>query len=286
MGCARSRASPSWCERARQYRVPMDEGLPIAYQVLEQGVPVYSSDGEQLGSVDHVVAAPDEDIFHGVVMRAGQERRFIAADHDRVASRARRRSPHRRCGGREPAPAGGRRRAGFPRARAGRQAEPLEEPRRHGQRRPSPSSGLGQGEVGGRVYRERGGAWRCLAVRRGGCRAARRGGCGLRGVAGAGCAAWRVRAGAACGGRSFFERESFRPRLRLSSDGNTIRHTVRELRPHFLGPPGGLRRIWVLPGGFKGCRGGAARGRRRTPTGRRRWRSRPTEMALQAHDDG
>jgi sporulation protein YlmC with PRC-barrel domain len=58
----------------------MDEGLPIAYQVLEQGVPVYSSDGEQLGSVDHVVAAPDEDIFHGVVMRAGQERRFIAAD--------------------------------------------------------------------------------------------------------------------------------------------------------------------------------------------------------------
>jgi hypothetical protein len=59
----------------------MDEGLPIAYQVLEEGVPVYSSDGQQLGSVDHVVAAPDEDIFHGVVMRAGHERKFIAADH-------------------------------------------------------------------------------------------------------------------------------------------------------------------------------------------------------------
>ena len=58
----------------------MDEGLPIAYQVLEEGVPVYSSDGQQLGSVDHVVAAPDEDIFHGIVMLAGHERRFIAAD--------------------------------------------------------------------------------------------------------------------------------------------------------------------------------------------------------------
>ena len=58
----------------------MDEGLPIAYQVLEAGVPVYSSDGQQLGTVDHVVAAPDEDIFHGIVMRSGDGRRFIAAD--------------------------------------------------------------------------------------------------------------------------------------------------------------------------------------------------------------
>jgi sporulation protein YlmC with PRC-barrel domain len=58
----------------------MDEGLPIAYQVLEQGVPVYSSDGAQLGSVDHVVAAPEEDIFHGIVIRAGNGRRFVAAD--------------------------------------------------------------------------------------------------------------------------------------------------------------------------------------------------------------
>ena len=58
----------------------MDEGLPIAYQVLEAGVPVYSSEGEQVGSVDHVVAAPDEDIFHGVVVRTAQGRRFVAAD--------------------------------------------------------------------------------------------------------------------------------------------------------------------------------------------------------------
>jgi len=64
----------------------MDEGAPIAYQVLDDGVPVYSSDGQLVGTVDHVVAAPAQDIFHGIVMRissgegpsAGQ--RFVAAD--------------------------------------------------------------------------------------------------------------------------------------------------------------------------------------------------------------
>jgi hypothetical protein len=58
----------------------MDEGLPIAYEVLEKGVLVYASDGEQVGTVDHVVAAPQEDIFHGIVMRTGLGARFIAAD--------------------------------------------------------------------------------------------------------------------------------------------------------------------------------------------------------------
>jgi hypothetical protein len=58
----------------------VDEGLPIAYEVLDKGVPVYSSDGEQVGTVDHVISAPAEDIFHGIVMRAGGGRRFVAAD--------------------------------------------------------------------------------------------------------------------------------------------------------------------------------------------------------------
>lgn len=58
----------------------MDEGLPIAYEVLEKGVPVYSSDGELVGTVDHVVAAPQEDIFHGIVIRVGNQQRLVAAD--------------------------------------------------------------------------------------------------------------------------------------------------------------------------------------------------------------
>jgi hypothetical protein len=58
----------------------MDEGLPIAYEVLEDGVTVYSSDAESVGTVDHVVAAPEEDIFHGIVMRTSAGRKFVAAD--------------------------------------------------------------------------------------------------------------------------------------------------------------------------------------------------------------
>lgn len=58
----------------------MDEGLPIAYKVLEEGVPVYASGGELLGTVDHVVAAPEEDIFHGIVLQGEHGERFVPAD--------------------------------------------------------------------------------------------------------------------------------------------------------------------------------------------------------------
>jgi hypothetical protein len=58
----------------------MDEGFQISYQVLEMGVPIYAAGGEQVGVVDQVVAAVHEDIFHGIVMRAGGAQRFVAAD--------------------------------------------------------------------------------------------------------------------------------------------------------------------------------------------------------------
>ena len=58
----------------------MDEGLPIAYQVLDKGVPVLACDGEQVGTVHHVVAAPQQDIFHGLVISVpGGGRRFVQA---------------------------------------------------------------------------------------------------------------------------------------------------------------------------------------------------------------
>jgi hypothetical protein len=58
----------------------MDEGFPIAYEVLEKGVPVLSSDGEQIGTVHHVVAAPEKDIFHGLVIAVPSHgRRFVEA---------------------------------------------------------------------------------------------------------------------------------------------------------------------------------------------------------------
>jgi hypothetical protein len=57
----------------------VDEGLPIAYELLEKDVPVYAAGGEPVGKVDHVVAAPELDIFHGIVMRVDKGRRFVPA---------------------------------------------------------------------------------------------------------------------------------------------------------------------------------------------------------------
>jgi hypothetical protein len=58
----------------------MDEGFQISYQVVETGVPIYAVDGEQVGIVDHVVAAVEQDIFHGIIMRRGEAQLFVAAD--------------------------------------------------------------------------------------------------------------------------------------------------------------------------------------------------------------
>jgi uncharacterized protein YrrD len=63
----------------------MDTGYPIAYEALETGTPVYSSDGQQIGTVAHVLYVPEEDVFDGIVIAeregaAHHEHRFVDAD--------------------------------------------------------------------------------------------------------------------------------------------------------------------------------------------------------------
>jgi hypothetical protein len=45
-----------------------DPGQPISYKTLAAGTPVYSSDGEKVGVVAHVLSAPEEDVFDGIVL--------------------------------------------------------------------------------------------------------------------------------------------------------------------------------------------------------------------------
>jgi uncharacterized protein YrrD len=45
-----------------------DYGAPSSYRALAQGTPVYSSDGANLGAVEHVLADEDADIFDGIVI--------------------------------------------------------------------------------------------------------------------------------------------------------------------------------------------------------------------------
>src|SRR3954451_7120700 len=45
-----------------------DLGDPSSYLALEKGADVYSSDGEKVGKVEHVLAVPEDDIFDGIVL--------------------------------------------------------------------------------------------------------------------------------------------------------------------------------------------------------------------------
>jgi hypothetical protein len=45
-----------------------DHGAPISFLTLPKGVPVYSSDGQELGRVELVLCAPNIDIFDGIVL--------------------------------------------------------------------------------------------------------------------------------------------------------------------------------------------------------------------------
>ena len=46
----------------------MDLGAPSSYLALTEGIPVYSSDEQELGLVEHVLADPEIDIFDGIVV--------------------------------------------------------------------------------------------------------------------------------------------------------------------------------------------------------------------------
>ena len=56
-----------------------DHGAPIAYLALEEGTPVLSSDGDRLGTVEHVLADANVDIFEGLVIDVGGGFRFADA---------------------------------------------------------------------------------------------------------------------------------------------------------------------------------------------------------------
>ncbi len=46
----------------------VDLGQPSSYLALQKGVPVYSSDGKEIGKVEHLLADPEVDVFDGIVL--------------------------------------------------------------------------------------------------------------------------------------------------------------------------------------------------------------------------
>jgi hypothetical protein len=55
-------------------------GEPIAYSGLANGVPVVSSSGRQIGTVEHVLQIPEEDLFDGIVVSTSAGLRFVDRD--------------------------------------------------------------------------------------------------------------------------------------------------------------------------------------------------------------
>jgi hypothetical protein len=59
-----------------------DLGHPVSYLVAKRGIPVFSSDGEKLGRVIKVYAAPEANMFDGIVFDTNWGpggRRFVDA---------------------------------------------------------------------------------------------------------------------------------------------------------------------------------------------------------------
>ncbi|HEX6603008.1 MAG TPA: hypothetical protein VF030_10240, partial [Solirubrobacterales bacterium] len=59
-----------------------DLGHPVSYLVAKRGIPVFSSDGEKLGRVIKVFAAPEANMFDGILFDTSWGpggRRFVDA---------------------------------------------------------------------------------------------------------------------------------------------------------------------------------------------------------------
>jgi hypothetical protein len=57
-----------------------DLGAPTSYLALQPGATVITSDGHELGTVQHVLAAAQEDVFDGLVIATPDGSRFADAD--------------------------------------------------------------------------------------------------------------------------------------------------------------------------------------------------------------
>jgi hypothetical protein len=56
-----------------------DHGDPISYHALQRGTPIFSSDDQQLGTVERAIDNPKEHIFDGIVMIAGDRHVWVDA---------------------------------------------------------------------------------------------------------------------------------------------------------------------------------------------------------------
>lgn len=57
-----------------------DDAQPVSYEGVPLGVPLLSAAGEQFGTLEKVLEIPSEDLFDGVIVKVGHDRRFVDRD--------------------------------------------------------------------------------------------------------------------------------------------------------------------------------------------------------------
>jgi hypothetical protein len=61
-----------------------DDEMVVSYEGVPRGVPVLTKDGEQFGTLEHVLEVPELDVFDGIVVFVGgshrRDLRFVDAD--------------------------------------------------------------------------------------------------------------------------------------------------------------------------------------------------------------
>ncbi|HWS31531.1 MAG TPA: PRC-barrel domain-containing protein [Actinoplanes sp.] len=63
-----------------QNTAPEDLGNPVSYLVLADGTAVYDRSGASVGTVDHVLADDQTNLFHGLLIKTADGPRFAGGD--------------------------------------------------------------------------------------------------------------------------------------------------------------------------------------------------------------
>lgn len=66
----------------------MEEEPAISYEAVRPGVPVFTSEGQEIGTLEHVLTVEELDLFDGVVVATGAGLRFVDADQIDVITAA------------------------------------------------------------------------------------------------------------------------------------------------------------------------------------------------------
>ena len=65
-----------------------EESQPVSYLTLARGTPVLSAAGTRIGTVEHVLQIPEEDLFDGIVVKTHDGLRFVDRDQIKAMTTA------------------------------------------------------------------------------------------------------------------------------------------------------------------------------------------------------